>query len=65
MLVTIRYLADKLWIIYAQKIMKWNFLLISKNKEQTELYSITFCDNGELMHNIQSTIKDYLLSKNL
>ncbi len=62
---TIRYFADKLWIWYARQVMKWNFLLISKNKEGTELYSITFCDNGELMHNIQLTVDDYLVSRNL
>ena len=65
MLDIIRYFADKLWIGYARRIMKWNFLLISKSKDMTELYSITFCDNGELMHNIQLTVDDYLVSKNL
>lgn len=62
---TIRYLADKLWMMYAQRIMKWNWMLVTKNKEGTEIISLVFCDSIELGGYIKNTIDDYALSKEL
>ena len=61
----IRYLVDRLWIIYAQRIMKWNWMLVTKNKEGTEIISLVFCDSIELGGHIKNTIDDYALSKEL
>ena len=62
---TIRYLADKLWMMYAQRIMKWNWMLVTKNKEGTEIISLVFCDSIELGGYIKNRIDDYALSKEL
>jgi hypothetical protein len=65
MIELLNLVTTKLWFWYARKVMKWNWMMVTKNKEQTEIISLAFCDKTEIGIVLQEAMDKFIKEKGI